>query len=356
MRGRIPLDSDMFFGRAHEIRRIEDKLAGDTPQCVSIIGERRIGKSSLAFRIFGKIKSSENTLALYLDCDGLTEDCQSKDNFFGFLCEEFLGFNKNKTKIKEMQGFGKKKPFNNYESFRVFVRNTGERGIKTIIFMDEFEHLPNKKFADSTFFSNLRALATNPENHLAFVTISQTPLYELTHTHKSIKYSKFWNIFYTEVIGLLPHKKIEQLRKYGLEKTNIPFTVAEIEKIHHYAGDFPFFNQVACGFIWNFKRDEGGMDWDKLDVDIFPYYKKIWEDRTKEEQKLLKKTVELKKDFTHQNLLTRGIIIKENERCTPFSTHFSQLIKKKFIIKRKKITLNKVIAIANRIANIFKKG
>jgi AAA+ ATPase superfamily predicted ATPase len=44
----IPIDSDMFFGREKEMRRIEGMLSGDTPQCVSIVGERRIGKSSLA--------------------------------------------------------------------------------------------------------------------------------------------------------------------------------------------------------------------------------------------------------------------------------------------------------------------
>lgn len=45
----IPPGSDMFFGRQAEMRRIKERLCADSPQSVSLIGERRIGKSSLAF-------------------------------------------------------------------------------------------------------------------------------------------------------------------------------------------------------------------------------------------------------------------------------------------------------------------
>lgn len=81
LRTMIPIDSDMFFGREKEMRRIEGMLSGDTPQCVSIVGERRIGKSSLAFRVFHRMKKAENTIAVFMDCDGLSEECTTKDNW-----------------------------------------------------------------------------------------------------------------------------------------------------------------------------------------------------------------------------------------------------------------------------------
>ncbi|MGD2085332.1 MAG: ATP-binding protein [Candidatus Aminicenantes bacterium] len=59
MRKMIPIESDMFFGRENEMRRIEAMLSGEVPQCVSIIGERRIGKSSLAFRVFHRMKNTK---------------------------------------------------------------------------------------------------------------------------------------------------------------------------------------------------------------------------------------------------------------------------------------------------------
>jgi len=43
-RGMLPVESDMFFGRDKEMQRIENMLVIDRPQCVSMVGERRIGK------------------------------------------------------------------------------------------------------------------------------------------------------------------------------------------------------------------------------------------------------------------------------------------------------------------------
>ncbi|HLP47759.1 MAG TPA: ATP-binding protein, partial [Candidatus Kapabacteria bacterium] len=235
-RAMIPIESDMFFGREKEMQRIEEMLSGDRPQCVSIVGERRIGKSSLANRVFHKIKNDENTRAVYIDCDGIDGDCQTKDRFFQVLNQAFF------DEAKEKQ---EGNLFDNYSSFKAFVKKEGGNGVKTIIFIDEFEHLPDNPFADDTFFSNLRALANNPDNRLAFVSVSKTALKELTH--QAVKSSGFWNIFEHVYLGLMEHESIVKLRRYGFEKTGFALTKEEEEKIHFYAGDYPYFNQVACG-------------------------------------------------------------------------------------------------------------
>jgi hypothetical protein len=352
IRGMIPIDSDMFFGRERETRRIEDMLSSDTPQCVSVIGERRIGKSSLVLRVYHKMKALENTLAVYLDCDGLSERCKSKDDFFKLLNQLFLEALEEKPEIKKLV----EKGFNTYSSFKAFIKNCVQKGIKTIIFIDEFEHLPAHKFADDTFFSNLRATANNPDNRLAFVTISKKELKELAH--QSITTSNFWNIFRVEIIGLLEHKSIERLRRYGFEKTNIFLTEKEIEKIHYYAGDFPFFNQVACGFLWNSKAHDDPLDWDNLEVEAFPYYEKLWEDRTKEEQKLLKKIISAYylDDFAVKEMRSRGILWEEKKLYFPFSDYFEELLKRRLKVKRKKITLKTIFHYIKEAMGIAKSG
>ena len=40
-----------FFGREREVRRIFSRISSSHPQCISIIGERKIGKSSLLYFI-----------------------------------------------------------------------------------------------------------------------------------------------------------------------------------------------------------------------------------------------------------------------------------------------------------------
>lgn len=257
---------------------------------------------------------------------------------------------------KELLGKEQETLFDNYSSFKSFIKETGRKKVNSIIFIDEFEHLPANQFADDTFFSNLRAMANNPDNHLAFVTISKTRLKELTH--QSIKSSGFWNIFSTETIGLLGHKSIERLRKYGFEKTGFAIAEEEIKKIHYYAGDFPFFNQVACGFIWDSKVDKDELDWDRLEIALIDHYKKLWEDRTKEEQKLLRRLININfsDNFALKEMQNRGLVINEDNLYIPFSDYFSKLIEKDFKVKRKKITLKAIIQYLKEALGIIEKG
>lgn len=145
----IPIHSDMFFGREKEIQRIVEMLSGDTPQCVSIVGERRIGKSSLANRVFHQIKKDNNTRAIYMDCDEIAEECKSKDQFFQILNQKF-----GETETTEQEGT----LFADYASFKGFVKDGGRQGVKTILFLDEFEHLPDNPFADDTFFFQFKSI------------------------------------------------------------------------------------------------------------------------------------------------------------------------------------------------------
>jgi hypothetical protein len=366
LRGMIPIDSNMFFGREREMRRIADMLSGEAPQCVSIIGERRIGKSSLANRVFHGLRTMDDTAgtrAVYLDCDLLPDDCLSKDQFFQFLNQKFL-----EAAVEALAPLtGSRAPvdkdqknlFVDYPSFKAFIGDTGRKDIKTVIFLDEFEHLPceekkNKHpFADDTFFSNLRAMANDPANRLAFVTLSKTNLKELTH--RSIQSSGFWNIFQEKALGLLDPGSISALRRAGFDKAGISLTPGELEKIHYYAGDFPFFNQVVCSFLWEAKINGDEPGWDDVEVELLPFYEKLWEDRTREEQKLLKHLKD-KEDMTLKVMKSRGIIIKEGDRCQAFSGYFSSLIEKEFEMRKEKLAEKESIQNLKEGLDILKKG
>lgn len=221
--------------------------------------------------------------------------------------------------------------------------------------MDEFEHLPGKSWADDTFFSNLRALANNPDNRLAFVAVSKTTLKELTH--RAVQSSGFWNIFEPEFVGLLDHPSIEKLRQHSAIKTGIAFTAAEIEKIHYYAGDFPFFNQLACWFALDSRRNNA-LDWKSLEVTLRQHYKEIWDNRNIEEQKLLKdlKGRNDKEEFTLNDLVVRGLVIREKKDYYPLSGYFSELIDKAFKLKEKKLSWKNIKKFIKEIVDMFRKG
>ncbi len=327
-RGMLPYNSDMFFGRRVEMRRIESLLNSENPACVSIVGERRIGKSSLAFRIFHKIMDSDNTIAIYLDCDELSEQCDSKDEFFQILNRKFLACLEGKPGIRERLGSYGDKLFENYSSFKGFVGKESRNGLKFIIFMDEFEHLPDKDFANDTFFSNLRAMANNSDNRLAYVTVSQSNLRALTH--KAIQTSGFWNIFTPEMIALLDDRSVSELRRYGFEKNNTFLEKDEKKMIGYYAGAFPFFNQIVCRYIFDSKIDKAELDRDALEIALLPYYEKLWENRTRDEQKSLENLKDGDQSYSLKEMKIRGLLIKENAGYQLFCGFFLKLVNEYF--------------------------
>ncbi len=332
----IPIESDMFFGRKEEMNSIESMLSSDNPQCVSIVGERRIGKSSLAYRVFHRMKRSENAISVFLDCNRLPESLSFEDDFFRSMNKDFLRAIKGNPKVNKY-GIDESNLFDDYSSFDRFIESK-HRDLKVIIFLDEFEHLPEKGFADNTFFSNLRALADNPAYKLAFVTVSKGSLENLTH--KSIQSSVFWNIFDTRTIGLLDDTSIDKLRRHGFNKHNLSIEEDELELINRYSGNYPFLNQIACGYIFDAKVFYSEIDEDSLETKLSSYYNELWNNRTKEERKLLKKLVDIviKENSSLQEMKMRGILIKQDETYYPFSDFFAKKIREDFKIKGKGIT------------------
>jgi len=127
-------------------------------------------------------------------------ECDSEEDFFQILSREIAETGKYEGEV-----------FSSFKSAKGFIKRESPKGLKFIVFIDEFEHLPQKKFADNDFFSHLRSLGSNSEGYrLGFVTISQSELKKLTH--KAVLSSGFWNIFTTETIGLLDDVAISKLR------------------------------------------------------------------------------------------------------------------------------------------------
>jgi AAA+ ATPase superfamily predicted ATPase len=347
----MDMNSETFFGREGEMRIILDFLTSSPPQCVSIIGTRRIGKSSLAMNVFQKIKDLPNTIAVFFSCDSLPVECESKDEFFKLLYQKF----------KEENPFvlaSKKYMFHDYESFQRFIKENSTNAINTFIFLDEFENLPTKKFADSDFFYNLKAKANIANNRLAFITTSQSELENLTP--RTEKGSAFWNIFQQVWIGLFDHKNTLKLRRYGFEKCGLTLEKNEEEKIHYYAGNFPFFNQLACDFLWRAKRYHSNLDWDTLERDLHSHYLELWQSCTKSEQKQLKKLkIKYKKENRDiKNLWKGGLLIKTEEGYQPFSALFIKFLKSKseFKITRKKFPLKAFMKYIKELLKIATEG
>jgi len=271
-------DSPMFYGRERELREIQDRLATERPQSCAVVGDRRIGKSSLLHRIYWQIKSHKerwkNYVPVYLDAHGFGGVTQGK--FFGRLQAEFLEL------IHPAKGVETQATEIGYEAFEMFVRKQSPKH-KFVVFLDEFDEFAGNENFDDGFFSGLRALGNDPAYNLVYVTSSRTALEELCH-RRQIATSQFWNIFTTMPLGLLDPQAANVFRTEPFQNAGIAPHTLPMDVIQRLAGDHPFFIQLVCAHFYDERQSGGGYDEVRLRSEVRRYLHHVWEDRSLEEQ------------------------------------------------------------------------
>jgi AAA+ ATPase superfamily predicted ATPase len=224
-----------FFGRRREVTRIFSRLGAARPQSVSIVGERRIGKSSLLNYI-----ANRDIQAKHLeDRDPFVfvkMDFQERKNI---SLEEFL----KDLIILMLQAADFSEAITpDFEGVRTAVGSLQKKGRKIVVIFDEFDVVTSNTAFGEEFFSFFRSLANNYD--LAYLTSSRLDLQELCHTSK-IADSPFFNIFSTLNLGPFGREEALQLIAEPSGEAGLSLE-PYVDPIIELAGYFPFFLQLAC--------------------------------------------------------------------------------------------------------------
>ncbi|MDI6792621.1 MAG: ATP-binding protein [bacterium] len=320
----LPGNSKMLYGRQRELSEVEIRLAAERPQNCALVGDRRIGKSSLLHRLWWRCRYDTErwpqTIPIFMDAEEIGSIKPEK--FFRFVYKEARALldPEDASSVPEtVEGF---------EEFRDFVADQSPK-YRFIIFIDEFEVMADNKHFGNDFFISLRALGQGPQYRLAFVTCSKSTLDRLCQD-KHIKSSHFWNIFSTTWVGLLDEEPANQLMTEPFNQAGVYPPVDHQERVNRLAGRHPFFIQMVCEEIFNkfslmvpLKLSE--LEW-KLRLSIRPHLEYLWEEQTLEEQTAIKllhairlepqkerlksKLQDLSRDITDE-LLARGILTED---------------------------------------------
>jgi len=234
--GRPIPDPAGFFGRETELRR----LAGFLSQLhwVSIVGPRRIGKTSLLLQLCHPGRAAALGLAqpgdavVMVNAQGL----QSLDAAGWYTL--LVG------RAAEALGAGPPGEVRNGFQFQEELRRTlaGDGGRRLILLLDEFDDLAVNPHLDADFFGSLRALSTS--HPVAFVTASRLPLIELTYRDRSVLGSPFFNPFVTLRLGLLEEAAARAL----LGRPEAGLAAEAVDFLTELAGLHPLFLQYAGYF------------------------------------------------------------------------------------------------------------
>lgn len=252
-RGMIKSESN-FWGRKRETDMIYSCLldSEEQPQSVAVVGQRRIGKSSLLYRVFQKRDADEfydelleRTVCVMVSMQGLV-DCKS-DDFYTRILEDLETQEKLPGDIVHTVA----STSNNSESkFRKILRLLDRKDWVFVLLIDEFEAAANNSNFDKSFFDKLRAAAQ--EQRLAFVVATQTDLDKLWNPEliSSPYSSPFFNIFYTTYLKGFEPDEVETYLQEFSAKSGRHFCEQETDLIKYIGGTHPFFLNIAAYHVF----------------------------------------------------------------------------------------------------------
>jgi serine/threonine protein kinase len=233
---------DDFYGRSSELTRIYERIKAVRPQSISIVGVRRIGKSSL-LRAVHHPDNRKKYLPNPQEYVFVFMDLQAKRNaepaeFFQYVYAELQ---------REYRGLLQVNARPDYDGLQKVMEAFQEAGLKLIFLWDEFESVTrNQKFGPE-FYAYFRALAN--KFNVAYLTSSSDQLQSLCHA-KEISDSPFFNIFTNQRLSVFKTEEARQLIVEPSARVGKPLA-PHIDFVLDIAGYFPFFIQIACSSLFS---------------------------------------------------------------------------------------------------------
>jgi len=245
-------DPARFVGRAREVDQIVARLRNREFESTSIVGDRRVGKTSLLLHLSHPQVGERHGLA---------------DGSYAFVYEDLQLVDRSVTPTRPWQRLLRKmarqcgdpqvsstlveacrvEPIDTFLLDEVFDALGGRRQ-RVVLLLDEFEHITQNENFGVDFFYGLRSLAIH--HGLALVTSSRRELVELCHSD-TIRSSPFFNIFAQVPVRLLGRDEALFFFTTSLSGTNVVFRPEETALALSVAGTHPFFLQAACHFLFD---------------------------------------------------------------------------------------------------------
>jgi tRNA A-37 threonylcarbamoyl transferase component Bud32 len=303
-------DPAMFFGRTHELNEMAAFLRGN--QSISIVGPRKVGKTSLLFHLLrpetqAQLDLDEGYLFAYLDCEVLGEGGH-EDILAQFAGEIAAALDERGLPAEPALERALDKP--SRLSFEGAVRKLNQRSLRVVLILDEFERLSTNESLNVNFFNALRSAAARYQ--LAFVTASARPLIQLTYSGRSqeILSSPFFNIFALMLLGLLPEDEAHQVIH---EPSEGCFSTETEDFIYKLVGGHPLGLQIACFHAFDAPDDPDLVERETM-LELSPHFQYYWLNLTPDEQRTLRQLTDAITRAPDDTTL-RGILRDLAQKC-----------------------------------------
>lgn len=324
-----------FSGRFHAIEALYSAIA--TRQCRSIVGERKMGKSSLLTHLYCPDSlqqhgfDAEQYAFVYVDLEGMANI--SREEFWPEIFDQLEeALPESQTDLRQRARQLAMQDDVRFMHARRLFRRIDRENITVVMMLDEFESLATNEEFNAGFYGELRSLAG--ELGVVYITASKRSLYDLTYRHADTLSSPFFNIFSEEAMGLLTKEEaVTLLQMLSAQNGHTPFSAEQIEAVITMAGTHPFFLQLAGYHLYTAVSDpslpltDNGRLPEKairrFDAEAEDHFRYLWQQLDEEEQRAMQQGTVVE-DL--QNRLQRKALLTGDKR--PFSQAFATFIKR----------------------------
>lgn len=281
--------AEHFCGREAEIGQILGLLQNG--QSVSLIGPRRIGKSSLLIHLTrpevraARQMAPPQAIFVHLDCQEFGES--PPDEVYEALYDGLID-----TAVAHNLAQRDSEEAGSYRAIDRLLHQMSRNGTAVVVLLDEFELLAANSQLTPYFFARLRGLTT--KYGLAYLTASQRPLFDIT-AEEEILSSPFFNIFVTLPLGLFSLEEAQAMLVQRLAGSSFSFSPHLMDYLLSLVGPHPFFLHVAGYHAYQAlvqgKRLVTPADFRQLDdpieVEAASHLSYLWQNLTADEQHIL---------------------------------------------------------------------
>jgi tRNA A-37 threonylcarbamoyl transferase component Bud32 len=318
-----------FVGRTQEVRRIYSRLNASPPGCIAVVGDRRIGKSSL----LNYVCSPVNRDTFLERPDSMVMVFMDLQEHPGVTLEPFLRelMELIRREAKDQLGSADRPP--TLDGMKDMIQELCRHGFRLAILLDEFEVVTTNENFSLEFFSFLRFLANQYD--VGYITSSMRDLQVLCHT-KEISDSPFFNIFSTMKLTAFSESEARELVTGPSARAGIPLEPYYDFITKKLAGYFPLFLQIACSHLLEHSQEvDAEPDLElvrrRFYDEVEPHYRFVWSTFDDHERSVIERVVEKKsvpeslQDVLVELEAKKYVVIEQN-RARVFSSTFEHFL------------------------------
>lgn len=267
---------DRFIGRKNDLQVIESRvIRPHEPGNLAIIGDSRIGKSSLVYKAVMDRKDEligKRLLPIWLNLSNydralvffrsLVERC-------AYELEELNWLTANTRRAAERALQDELSWSEMYSHIQRFFKKVRKEDIRILFIIDEFDHARHLFRGNISAFQGLRELSYRPEWRVSYIVISRRTIRDIELQTQTI--STFDGIFHKHYLGMFDDDAINEYFT-RLHSVGIPEDVSVRDHIIFYCGAHPYLLEMFGYELVEIFRNEQTVDVDKATRQTLPSF------------------------------------------------------------------------------------